>query len=846
MAKVKVFQLAKELNLTSKDLLYYLEELGIIVKSHMSALTEDEVKRVKQAFSEKKTEKKAKKVIVRKRAKVVKSAKAEKQSVEGKEAKEPLQELPKIMSTQEMPHKEVGEGPSVLPPMSTEKEKVGPPSIEAEVAIEVEEKKNLQAVEEEKVGLPPKEKESEAEKKEIETETEKEERLRKKKKAKEKEELEGKKRKRRPFHRKKHKQIVIEMLEEEQEEVSGPEPAPVTEVLPKPPVSKPKKEKKTKEEKKAVTVPPKASKRRVEMGETITVAELAKAMGVKAAEVIKRLIGMGVMATINQPLDYETAALVAAEFDYEVKQGVAVEDLLKPIPDKPEDLKPRPPVVTVMGHVDHGKTSLLDAIRHANVTEREAGGITQHIGAYHVKLDKGDIVFLDTPGHEAFTAMRARGAQVTDVVILVVAADDGVMEQTKEAINHAREAGVPIVVAINKIDKPNANPERVKRELAEQGLLPEDWGGETLFAEVSAKKKIGIENLLELVLLQAEILELKANPNKPARGIVIEARLDKGRGPVATVLVKEGTLRVGDYFVCGVQHGKVRAMINDRGEKIKEAGPSMPVEILGISGVPQAGDEFVVVENEKLAKEVSQYRQQKQREAALLKSGGISLENIYKRLQEGEIKELKLIVKADVQGSVEAIKDALNKLSTDEIKVSIIHASTGTITESDILLAAASNAIVIGFNVRPNAKVKELAQTEGVDIRYYNVIYHLLNDIQDAMAGMLEPEIKEKVIGEAQIRQLFKVPKVGIVAGCYVTNGRIERGANVRIVREGIVVYDGKLASLKRFKEDVKEVAAGYECGMSFENFQDIKVNDVVEAYIVEEMKRDLSSQETK
>ena len=575
------------------------------------------------------------------------------------------------------------------------------------------------------------------------------------------------------------------------------------------------------------------------MEESITVAELAKAMGVKTGELIKKLISLGVMATINQPLDYETAALVASEFDYEVKKvGFIEEEILKPLPDKPEDLKPRPPVVTVMGHVDHGKTSLLDAIRHTNVTSQEAGSITQHIGAYYVSLDKGDIIFLDTPGHEAFTAMRARGAQVTDVVVLVVAADDGVMAQTKEAINHAKEAGVPIVVAINKIDKPNARPERVKQELAELGLVPEQWGGDTLFAEISAKKRVGIEELLEKILLQAEILELKANPKKPARGVVIEARLDRGKGPVASVLIKEGTLKIGDHFICGLHYGKIRAMFNDKGQRVTSAGPSIPVEIHGLSGVPEAGDHLVVVKNEKIAKEISYHRKQKQREASLVKAGKVSLEDLYHRFKEGEIKELKLIIKADVQGSVEAIGDALQKLSTNEIRINIIHASTGAITESDVMLASASNAIIIGFNVRPSGKVQEISQHEKVDIRYYNVIYQMISDIQNAMAGMLEPEYQEKIQGRAEIRQLFKVPKVGMVAGCYVTEGKIERGGKVRIVRDGAVVYDGKISSLKRFKEDVKEVIAGYECGVCFENFQDMKEGDVLEAYLLEEIKR--------
>jgi len=773
MSKVKVFQLAKELNITSKELLYRLEELGIMVKGHMSTLTDDEVARIKDAFASFPKEERQKKVIVRKKAQVT-----------PKEVEAAKPEVIEETTPKEKPEEAVEEQPQTI--SEVEKEEVEKP------------KKKKKAKEEEFL--------------------EEEEKIRKKRK---------------PTERKRHRHVVIEMFDEEELGL-----APMPEVPP----SRPAKKKEEKKEKpsRPITVPPKPAKRRVEMGETITVAELAKAIGVKANEVIKKLMGLGVMATINQPLDYETAVLVASEFDYEVKKvGFVEEEVLKPIPDRPEDLKPRPPVVTVMGHVDHGKTSLLDAIRHTNVAAKEVGGITQHIGAYYVTLDKGSIVFLDTPGHEAFTAMRARGAQVTDIVILVVAADDGVMEQTREAINHAKEAGVPIVVAINKIDKPNANPERVKRQLAELGLVPEEWGGDTLFAEISAKKKIGIEDLLELVLLQAEMLELKANPNKPARGVVIEARLDRGRGPVATVLIKEGTLKVSDHFVCGLHYGKVRAMLNDQGKPVDKAGPSIPVEIQGISGVPEAGDQLIVVESEDIAKEVSRHRQSKQREAALVKAG-VSFENIYQKFKEGEIKELKLIVKADVQGSVEAIKEALTRLSTDEIKVNIIHASTGSITESDILLASASKAVVIGFNVRPSGKIRELAEREKVDIRYYEVIYHLLDEVQDAMRGMLAPEYQEKVMGEAEIRQLFKVPKVGKVAGCFVKDGKIERSHRIRILRDGTAIYKGKLASLKRFKEDVKEVMAGYECGMSFENFQDFKVGDIVQAYILEEVKREL------
>ncbi len=589
-------------------------------------------------------------------------------------------------------------------------------------------------------------------------------------------------------------------------------------------------------------VAPKITKRPIRIDEAITVANLAKQMGVKVGEIIKKLLQLGLAANINQAIDFESAALIASEFDYEVeKVGYEEEDILQVIEDRPEDLRPRPPVVTVMGHVDHGKTSLLDAIRDTNVIKGEAGGITQHIGAYYVRLENGDIVFLDTPGHEAFTSMRARGAKVTDIVILVVAADDGVMQQTIEAINHAKAANVPIVVAINKIDKPNANVERVKRELADQGLIAEEWGGQTTMVEISAKKRIGIEDLLEMVLLQAELLELKANPNKPARGHVIEAKLDKGRGPVATILIQEGTLRTGDSYVCGSQSGRVRNMFGDRGQRLDSAGPSMPIEVLGLSGVPNAGDDFIALTDEKQAKLVAEHRLAKIREKELSRTTKVTLESLFDQIQEGEIKELNLILKTDVHGSQEAISDSLRKLSTAEVKVNLIHNATGAITESDILLASASNAIVIGFNVRADAKVQELAEQEKVDVRYYDVIYQLLSDVRDAMEGMLEPVYQENVLGRAEVRQTFQVPKFGMIAGCYVTDGRVERNAKVRVLRDQVVVYDGKVSSLKRFKDDVKEVKAGFECGMGVENFNDIKVGDVLEVYELKAVKAVLS-----
>lgn len=588
------------------------------------------------------------------------------------------------------------------------------------------------------------------------------------------------------------------------------------------------------QENQQTTQPVKASKRKIKIDEAIRLQDLAHQMGIKAQALIKVLFGLGVMATINQSLDMDTATLVASEFGYEVeKVGFSEESYLLPQEaDKPEDLRPRPPVVTIMGHVDHGKTSLLDAIRQSNVTLGEAGGITQHIGAYHVNTPRGEVVFLDTPGHEAFTAMRARGAQVTDIVILVVAADDGVMDQTREAVNHSKAAGVPIMVAVNKIDKEGAEPDRARRELSELGLLPEDWGGETIFANVSAKQRIGIDELLELILLQAEVMELQANPDKPARGRIVEARLDKGRGAVATVLIQEGTLKQGDYFVCGLFNGRVRAMFNDQGKKVKEAGPAMPVEVQGFEGVPEAGDEFAVVEDEKVARRIAESRQLKERERALAKESKVTLETfLSQRPGDAEVKTLNLVVKADVQGSLEAVNDALTKLSTDEVKVNLIHGGTGAISESDILLASASEAIIIGFNVRPTAKVKDVAERENVDIRFYDIIYKLVNEIKDAMSGMLSPLTREVYLGQAEVRDTFSVPKVGTVAGCFATDGKILRNAGVRLLREGVVVYTGKIASLRRFKDDVKEVVKGYECGIGLENYNDVKVGDIIEAF---------------
>ena len=604
---------------------------------------------------------------------------------------------------------------------------------------------------------------------------------------------------------------------------------------------------KAKKKKAEPVAPPaetKAIKKRIKVFETISVGDLSHRMSVKVNQVIAKLMELGVMATVNQILDIETATLVAADFGYDVEQAITDEINVMQMEEQEQEtggeLLPRPPVVTVMGHVDHGKTSILDSIRKTDVALGEAGGITQHIGAYYVRSSAGDVVFLDTPGHAAFTEMRSRGAQVTDVVVLVVAADDGVKDQTKEAINHAQAAKVPIVVAVNKIDKPDADPMRVKRELAELGLAPEEWGGDVIYCETSAKKGTGIEELLNNILLQAEVLELKSNPNRKARGRVIEAQLHKGRGPVATVLVQEGTLHLGEPIVIGQHFGKVRTLTNDKGEQIQEAGPATPVEIQGLSGVPQAGDEFAVVRDEKMARNVSASRQLKARELELAATSKISLDKLFEQVKLGDVKELRIVLRSDVQGTLEAFRKAIEELSTEEIKVRILHEGTGTITESDVLLASASDAIIIGFNVRPPVKVKDLAGKEHVDIRFYDVIYHALDDIRKAMVGLLEPEFEETVIGSAEVRETFQVPKVGTIAGCYVIDGKVARNAKVRILRDGVVIYTGQIGSLKRFKEDAREVASGYECGIGIDNYNDVKVGDILEAFIMEEVEASL------
>ncbi|MGD8915693.1 MAG: translation initiation factor IF-2 [Syntrophobacterales bacterium] len=864
MAKLRVYELAKELDMPNKDLVDKIGSLGIQIKGHMSSLDEEEAQLVRDTVTGKSqqliVEKRVRRGVIRRRRKVVKAepskepveaestpeaappveTPAEIQLEEGAPTEEPLEEeLPTVVDEELTPEAEakVAEEAKVekkvkkkvkKPRRRVKKEPAAKiiklPERAKEVApeeeVKPEEKTEPPAVEPTVPLVAP---EPEAEKKPAKAKKKKGKRARV-----EEEEV-------RPAKRK---------LPSRRKEVISGEDLYERRTIP----GRPMKGRKVaravaKDVKKTEITVPKAVKRRLKLDEAITVGNLAKRMGIKANEVIRKLMELGLMATLNQAIDFDTAALVAAEFNYETeKTGFEETEIIQATPDREEDLKPRPPVVTIMGHVDHGKTSLLDAIRETKVTEREAGGITQHIGAYNVSLEGGQVVFLDTPGHEAFTAMRARGARVTDLVVLVVAADDGVMQQTVEAINHAQAADIPILVAINKIDKENANPDKVKRELAERGLSPEEWGGETTMVEVSAKKKIGLDELLELILLQAELMELKANPNKKSRGRVIEARLDIGKGPLATVLVQEGTLRAGDPFVCGTFHGRVRAMLDDLGRKVEQAEPAMPVEVHGISGVPQAGDELVVVDDERQARQVAGHRQQKLREAELSRTTKVTLDNLFARIKEGETKELKMVLKADVQGSLEAIIDSLNNLSTEEIKVNVIHSAAGAVTETDVMLASASDAIVIGFSVRAPQKVQELAEAEKVDLRFYDVIYQLVADVKDAMEGMLEPIYKEHFMGSAEVLKTFTISRVGTVAGSMVNEGRVEMGAKIRVLRDNVVINDSKIASLRRYKDEVKEVKAGQDCGIIIEKFNDVKIGDILETYTIEEIRPVLES----
>ncbi len=864
MAPMRIYELARDLNMTNQILLSKLSEMDIVVKSHMSSLDDETVAKVKSELYGKKeetiVETRIKPTVIRRRRKKVQidvvplveptaeevqaaANPAEVAEIEptdtAAQEKEAIAETPKETKEEPLEEKPAAEEPSAVeaqkPPVK--------PAVKPKKIVKKTKKKEPAAkiirlpvtppappLEMKKVQpehLKAKIEKLHVDKKALAEEIpERETRKKKKKRRDEEEEVDRK------FLKKKIsflKKAVVEGEDLYDDTRRARKPRKIA------------KAKKTGIGQKTQITVAKAIKRRIKIDEAIILSDLAKRMGIKANEIIQSLMTLGVMATVNQSLDFETAALVASEFQYEVERATFEEEvILKQEKDDPKKLTERPPVVTIMGHVDHGKTSLLDVIRKTRITELEAGGITQHIGAYHVTIDKGQIAFLDTPGHEAFTAMRARGAQITDIVVLVVAADDGVMPQTIEAINHARVANVPIIVAINKIDKANADPDRVKRELSEHGLTPEDWGGDTIFVNVSAKQNIGIEELLEMILLQAEVLELKANPEKPAIGHVVEAKIDSGRGAVATVLVRDGTLRNGDPVVCGVHFGKIRAMLSDTGLAVESAGPSIPVEVLGLSGVPMAGDELIALVDEKSAKQVSMHRLQKQRTKELAQTSRLSLDKLYEQMQHGDVKELNLIIKADVHGSIEALVDSLTKLSNEEVNVGVVHSATGTIAESDVSLAAVSNAIIIGFNVRPSPKVQALANDEQVDMRFYNVIYDVIKDVKDAMVGLMESTYEERILGSAEVREVFHIPKVGAVAGCYVTDGKIERGQLLRVVRDGVVFYEGKNSSLRRFKDDVKEVQAGYECGIGIENFNDIKIGDVLECYYLEEIKPEL------
>ena len=879
MAKTRVYELARDLNLTNKILLTKLNDLDISVKSHMSALDDEAVAKIKQQLFGKKEETieetRIKPTVIRRRKKKVtvevapepvpepeESEPADKPAEEVPEETEPVEaveeteaEVLESEAAEESISEEEKPVEEEAPEVQASDEPVAEPEAEQPVVSDVKKpRKVVKKVKKEEsakiiqlpvapVEKPIADKPAGKEKarprpagraavpKPGTAPAEAPAKDAKKKKWKKKGDEADQDRK---FLKKKisfRKKSVVEGQDLYDDGYRS---------------RKPRKGAKTKVSataRKTQITTAKAIKRRIKIDEAIVLSDLAKRMGVKAGELIKTLMGMGFMATVNQSIDYDTAALVASEFSYEVERAGAAfeeEEILKQKVDDPEKMLERPPVVTIMGHVDHGKTSLLDVIRETRVTDLEAGGITQHIGAYHVDTGSGQIAFLDTPGHEAFTAMRARGAKITDIVVLVVAADDGVMPQTLEAINHSRAAKVPIIVAVNKMDKANADPDRVKRELAENGLTPEDWGGDTIFVHVSAKTGEGIEDLLEMISLQSEVLELKANAEKLAIAHVVEAKIDSGRGPVATVLVKEGTLKNGEPVVCGIHYGKIRAMLNDRGKNVESAGPSIPVEVLGLSGVPMAGDELIALDDEKNAKQVAQHRGQRQRSMELAQTNRLSLDKLYEQMQQGEIKDLNIIIRADVHGSNEALVEALTKLSNDEVNVNVVQSATGTITESDISLATVSNAIIIGFNIRPTPKVQALASEENVDLRFYNVIYDVIKDVKAAMVGLMESTFREHVQGSAEVREVFQIPKVGAIAGSYVTDGKFERGQNIRVIRDGVQLYDGKNSSLRRFKDDVKEVQSGYECGIGVENFNDIKVGDILESYYLEEIKPEI------
>jgi len=861
---MRVHELAKELRMDNKELMLKLKDMGIEVKTHMSALNDDQVEKIKErlvkVFKESIVEQRVMPTVIRRRKKVeviepppqeqlppepVKqkpSARPEKpaEGQDGEAAPAVTSELAPPAALEEVQQEQPSaakEIPAEQKPASAapavKKSKKQKKEVPARIVQRVELKP---AVEEAKKQTPPPLPVAEEPAKDKQL-------LKPPAPVEETAGAQPGKPKKSKFRR--SKETLYD--EAELEGLPGAEhlPRKVREVIGVkrkklqviPASSFQKKHLAVVEARKPEITVPKAIKRKIRIQESISIGELARRMGIKVAGVMKKAVGLGLMTTINQHIDVDTATLVAQEFGYEIEQvTIEEEKIFDTLEDKTEDRQFRCPIVTVMGHVDHGKTSLLDAIRESNVADAEKGGITQHIGAYKVSTTGGEVVFIDTPGHEAFTSMRARGAQATDIVVLVVAAEEGAKPQTIEAINHAKAAQVPILVAINKIDKPEANPERVKQALSEYGLVPEEWGGDTIYAEISAKKKIGIEKLLELILLQAEIMELKANPRKAAKGVIIEAKVDRGRGPIATVLVQEGTLHMGDSFVSKFNSGKVRALIDDKGRPLQEAGPATPVEVLGFSGVPNAGDIFLVVDEEKKARQASLYWQQKQREETLQKDARISLESFYSSLKEGAVKELNIIIKADVQGSGEALRKALTDLNTDAVKVAIIHASVGSISLSDVMLASASNAIIIGFNVKTEPKVVEEAEQTAVAIRIYNIIYEVITDVEKAMAGMLAPTIIERLNGKAEVRQVFTVSKVGTIAGCIVTEGKIIKGSLGRLVRNQKVIYEANITSLKRFKEEAREALTSQECGIFFGDQKDIQPGDSIECITKEEV----------
>ncbi|RMG60275.1 MAG: translation initiation factor IF-2 [Deltaproteobacteria bacterium] len=863
MAKIRVRDLAKELDVKNAYLIQILEEkFGLYNLKPASGVEEDIANKLRDHVIREKDKGSEAKVIKKEDGTVIRKHKT---FVLKKRRRVQKEEAPAGEGAAEEPAKEISEE-GVAREEKVAKEETAPPAVEEaggkEEAPAVEKKKAKKAISVKKPALSPEE--EEVAKVQITKETltgasvkeeaEKEEPAVSQPVATAKvvDIEERKKAKKKPKPEKKahkgvlKKKALEELIEEEEikEEAEKPEEEKKGEVVERvfEPGRYPRRRKVVEREKKGpATLPPKERKKVIKVEEKISVMELSRTMGVKVVELMKKFRDLGVQVEATDPVDAETAALVAEDFGYRVENvAPEYEKLFEETEDREEDLVPRPPIVTVMGHVDHGKTTLLDAIRKTNVAEGEAGGITQSVGASEVEVNGKKITFIDTPGHEAFTQMRARGGKAADIVILVVAADDGVMPQTIEAIDHARAANIPIVVAINKIDKPNANPDRVKNELAEHGLIPEEWGGDVLYAHISALKKEGLDELLEMVLLQAEILDLKANPKKKARGVIIETGTEKGKGNAATAVIKEGTLRVGDAVIAGTSFGRVRALIDHKGKRIKEAGPSKPVEILGFNTVPTPGEILIALDDEKVAREVALKRLEKEKEKETAKAPKISLEDLYAKIQEGELKELNVIVKADVQGSVDAVKGVLEKVGTEQVKVNVIHAAVGGITESDVNLASASEAIVLGFRVRPDGKAKKAAEREKVEVKTYDVIYDLIDDVKKAMVGLLEPEYREVVQGTAEVRETFNIPKVGTVAGCYVTEGKILRNAKARVLRDSVVIFTGNIASLKRFKDDVREVQQGYECGIGLENFNDVKPGDIIECFILEEVAPEL------